>query len=92
MLGGFVTKPTVGWYQKKGDSDKYREKDTYSAEFWEPLLQNAEFKEFVKSFYTVGYRSMIDGDVVDANEASGKLSKADLANMRDEGDEDDGEE
>jgi len=35
---------------------------------------------------------MIDGDVVDANEASGKLSKADLANMRDEGDEDDGEE
>lgn len=93
MLGGFVTKPSVGWYQKKGDADKYREKDTYSAEFWEPLLQNAEFKEFVKSFYTVGYRSMIDGDVVEANEASGKISKADLAKMRgDEEDEDDGEE
>jgi len=67
LAGGFVTKPSVGWYSKKGETDKFREKDTYTAEFWDPVLNSSEFKEFVKAYYTVGYRSMIDTAIVKAS-------------------------
>lgn len=60
LSGGFVTKPSVGWYQKKGGTDKFREKDTYNAEFWDSILADVEFKEYVKGMYTVGYRSMLE--------------------------------
>ena len=92
LLGGFVAKPTVGWYQKKGEADKYREKDTYSAAFWDPLLQNAEFKEFVKGCYTVGYRSMIDASAVGTTPESDKISKADLVKLQHNNNEDDDSE
>jgi RecA/RadA recombinase len=59
LEGGFVTKPTVGWYSKKGETDKYREAETYTATFWDPVLKSDEFKQFVKDKYTVGYRSAI---------------------------------
>ena len=59
LEGGFVTKPTVGWYSKKGETDKYREAETYTAAFWDPVLKSDEFKQFVKDKYTVGYRSAI---------------------------------
>ena len=68
LAGGFVTKPSVGWYSKKGETDKFREKDTYTAEFWDPVLNSSEFKEFVKAYYTVGYRSMIDTTIVKPTE------------------------
>jgi RecA/RadA recombinase len=59
LEGGFVTKPAVGWYSKKGEEQKFREKETYTSEFWDPLLNSDEFKQFVKDKYTVGYRSAI---------------------------------
>jgi RecA/RadA recombinase len=59
LEGGFVTKPSVGWYSKKGEEQKFREKETYTSEFWDPLLNSDEFKQFVKDKYTVGYRSAI---------------------------------
>ena len=83
MLGGFVTKPSMGWYAKKGETQKFREKDTYTAEFWDPLLKNDDFKEFIKNHYTVGYRSMIAAATAEEEE-SGKISKADLKKMADE--------
>ena len=52
--GGFVIKPTVGWYQKKGDTAKYREKDTYTAEFWKDILDSKEFKDYIRTRYTLG--------------------------------------
>ena len=55
--GGFVTKPTIGWYQKKNDPAKYREKDTYNKEFWQDILDSKEFKDYIRQRYTLG----IDG-------------------------------
>jgi hypothetical protein len=52
--GGFVTKPTQGWYQKKGDTAKYREKDTYTKEFWKDILDSKEFKDYIRTRYTLG--------------------------------------
>jgi hypothetical protein len=54
LEGGFVTKPAVGWYQKKGDSDrKYREKDTYTDEFWSDVLSSKQFKDYVASRFSL---------------------------------------
>lgn len=52
--GGFVIKPAQGWYQKKGDTVKYREKDTYTAEFWKDILDSKEFKDYIRTRYTLG--------------------------------------
>ena len=69
LAGGFVTKPKMGWYQKQNPDDKktalpgkYRESETYTEEFWSTYLNNDTFKEFVKAHYTVGYRSLIEGE------------------------------
>jgi hypothetical protein len=53
LEGGFVTKPTVGWYQKKGDQSKYREKDTYNDAFWSDVLDSKEFKDYVASKFSL---------------------------------------
>lgn len=52
--GGFVTKPTIGWYAKKGDRSKYREADTYNAEFWKDILANPEFNQYLKGRFQLG--------------------------------------
>ena len=70
LAGKYVAKPSNGWYQhvdrETGElfGTKYREKDTLTAEFWEPILTNTDFKEFVKKQYTIGYASIIDPDSI----------------------------
>jgi hypothetical protein len=54
LEGGFVTKPSMGWYAKKGDETKYREKDTYNKEFWNGILDSKEFKAYIRQRYTLG--------------------------------------
>jgi RecA/RadA recombinase len=71
LAGGYVTKPSNGWYarvdQETGEilDPKRREKDTLSGEFWDPIFAETDFKEFVKSYYTIGYKSMVEGDVLE---------------------------
>jgi RecA/RadA recombinase len=64
--GNFVVKPTNGWYSKV-DSDtgevnekKYRIKDTDTGEFWNSILKDEKFKEYVKSKYCMSKGEMID--------------------------------
>jgi RecA/RadA recombinase len=62
--GGFVTKPANGWYAKVDKStgeigDKKRLADTQTAEFMEPLLANAEFREYVRQRYEIAYGSIM---------------------------------
>lgn len=57
--GGFVTKPAMGWYQLKNDTKKYREKDTYTAEFWKDTLGNKEFKEYIENRFKLGSNSLL---------------------------------
>lgn len=61
MAGGFVIKPKVGWYQVKGETKNYREKDTYTAEFWGPILSDEKFKEYVRSRYKLTASGSVEG-------------------------------
>lgn len=54
LEGGFVTKPSMGWYQAKGDTKKQREADTYTQAFWQPILDSKEFKEYIRGRYKLG--------------------------------------
>jgi len=68
LLSGHVTKPNQGWYcrinTETGEEvqPKVREKDTQKAEFWEPILADPKFQEFIRNHYMIGYKSMIEAD------------------------------
>ena len=69
LAGGYVTKPTVGWYARV-DKDtgeiidpKVREKDTLNKKFWDPIFKDTDFKEFVKSYYSIGHKPLLDIDL-----------------------------
>ena len=67
---GYVTKPKVGWYarvnQETGEVEErnFREAQTLSEEFWEPILSDDKFKETVKKSFTIGYKSDVNMDVL----------------------------
>mgnify|MGYP000138517463 CR=1 FL=1 len=58
--GNYVAKPSNGWYCRV-DRDtgelvdpKVREKETLTEEFWKPILEETDFKEFVKNKFSIG--------------------------------------
>ena len=59
LAGGFVSKPSNGWYQlvdtNTGEEigSKVRQKDTLTKEFWSDLLKNESFSEFVTGMYSI---------------------------------------
>jgi len=63
LEGGFVTKPSNGWYQRKGDEAKYRLKDTMTKDFWLPILKKQEFSDFVSSKYQISSSDLIGSDL-----------------------------
>ena len=70
LAGNYVAKPSNGWYCRVDRSTgelldpKKREKETLSEEFWNPIFEETDFKEFVKSYYTIGYKAPIEIDVL----------------------------
>lgn len=65
LAGNYVAKPSNGWYCRV-DRDtgelmdpKVRQKDTLEQDFWQPILEETDFKEFVKKQFTIGYKSEI---------------------------------
>jgi RecA/RadA recombinase len=60
LEGKYVAKPSNGWYclvdQETGEllEPKVREKQTLEEEFWKPVFDNTDFKEFVKKKYSIG--------------------------------------
>jgi RecA/RadA recombinase len=56
--GGFVIKPSNGWYSIKGEEKKYRIKDTYTKEFWLPVLANKDFREYIETNYRISNSSL----------------------------------
>jgi RecA/RadA recombinase len=65
LESGHVIKPSNGWYQKVGEDQKYRIKDTDTKEFWMPILMDKTFYDFVKSKYSIGTSDMIKADDLD---------------------------
>jgi RecA/RadA recombinase len=69
LAGGFVTKPSNGWYQlvdkNTGEEigSKVRHKDTLKSEFWEGLLKNEQFIEFISSMYSIVGSSNLSLDI-----------------------------
>lgn len=64
LEGGFVAKPSNGWYAKVNTNtgevgDKVRIKDTLTKEFWEDILTNQKFKDYIKKTYEVSYGSIL---------------------------------
>jgi RecA/RadA recombinase len=67
MESGHVVKPSNGWYSKV-DADgviedkKYRIKETDTADFWTPILNQQSFKDWIKNRYNIGTTDMIKDD------------------------------
>jgi RecA/RadA recombinase len=65
MEGNFVAKPSPGWYakvdQETGEvmSEKFREADTNSKEFWNDILKNEKFKEYIKKSFSISYGNIL---------------------------------
>jgi RecA/RadA recombinase len=63
MEGGFVVSPSKGWFAKKDDmTQKYRMKDTNTKEFWQPLLDDEEFTDYIENRYKISNSSIVDFD------------------------------
>ena len=67
MNGGYCTKPSPGWYAtvdpKTGEiGDKVREKETLKEEFWKPIFENTDFKEYIKQAYQIGGTAIVELD------------------------------
>ncbi len=69
LAGGYVIKPSVGWYarvdKETGEvlDPKVREKETLNKKFWDPIFEETDFKEFVKSYYSIGHKPLLDIDL-----------------------------
>ncbi len=69
LAGGYVTKPNVGWYARVDretgeiEDTKVREKDTLTKKFWDPIFKETDFKEFVKSYYSIGHKPLLDVEI-----------------------------
>jgi RecA/RadA recombinase len=63
--GGFVVKPSNGWYstvnKETGEiSDKkYRQKDTYTKEFWLPIIASQSFRDWIEGRYKIAGGEML---------------------------------
>jgi len=71
LAGEYVAKPSNGWYESVDPSTgeilsdgKKREAETLLEEFWTPIFDSTDFKEFVKKSYTIGHKSEIDMDAL----------------------------
>ena len=60
LVGGYVTKPSNGWYQRDGEEKKVRLAGTLEKEFWEPIFENTDFAEFIKAQYSMGLAQKVD--------------------------------
>jgi RecA/RadA recombinase len=65
--GGFVVKPSNGWYSKVDpttgeiEEKKYREKETDTKDFWMSLITSAKFQNYVKDKYQIASGAIMQG-------------------------------
>ena len=64
--GGFVVKPSNGWYSKVDEDGviedkKHRIKETDTADFWLPILKSKRFQKFVADKYQIASGEIMQG-------------------------------
>jgi len=74
LAGGYATKPSNGWYaevdQKTGEvGAKVRHDQTLEEQFWNPIFNNTDFKEFMKKQYSIGYKDQVSMDDIVTEDA-----------------------
>jgi len=61
LEGGYVDKPSNGWYTRPHieNDKKWREKEIWenSKEFWLPILKETDFKDYIKLKYSLGNKN-----------------------------------
>jgi len=76
LAGNYVVKPSNGWYtrnlnisdNKTDDTEgvssdgKVREAETLREDWWRPIFEMTDFKDFIKKQYTIGYKSVVNMD------------------------------
>ena len=66
MQGKYVAKPSNGWYcrvnQETGEllEPKVREAQTLEEEFWKPIFDDTNFKDYLTDVYKIGGKATID--------------------------------
>ena len=67
LAGGFVVKPSNGWYSKVDptsgeiEEKKYREKETDTKDFWMSLITSDKFQQYVKDQYQIASGAIMQG-------------------------------
>ena len=69
LAGGYVIKPSNGWYaavdMETGEiGAKVRYDQTLEKEFWDPIFETTDFKEFVKKQYSIGHKEQVSMDAI----------------------------
>jgi RecA/RadA recombinase len=65
LEGGYVVKPTIGWYSKVDkatgeiEDKKVRVAETLKESFWTAIFAKTDFKDYIKRKYEVGHADMI---------------------------------
>jgi RecA/RadA recombinase len=63
LESGHVTKPSNGWYQKRGEEAKFREADTNNLKFFGSIISDKEFGEFVRNKYQLAVGNLVSTEV-----------------------------
>lgn len=66
-----VVKPANGWFSRVDEDGvveqkKFRAKDTDNADFWDPVLKNKLFLDYVETTYKVSNGALMTDDAIDA--------------------------
>ena len=70
LAGGYVAKPSNGWYCRVDTSTgelvdpKVRQAQTLEEEFWSPVFEFSDFKDFVEKQYKIGLPTQVDPDTI----------------------------
>ena len=71
LEGGFVIKPSNGWYSRvdlesgAAEEKKFRLKDTETKDFWMPILTNKRFSDYVQNTYQVAHNPIITDEEIE---------------------------
>jgi hypothetical protein len=69
LESGHVIKPKMGWYARVNketgeiiDTTNWREKATHCKEFWEPILKDPSFEEWIQKEFKISATEMLVSD------------------------------